>query len=232
VIPTQMKLIPLIYAAWLAASCPSWAVEQKDRFLEFRTGHGTLTYDLSTVQMIQPGRFTIISTTIDDPDVMKLKLKALDTLRTYCTRPDGQYAAPADLLALGPPDMPVKSIEVQSNQTKLAGKIYQTKTVHWFYPYKRLALNTQAGLEELPFLPLHCKGPSETKDYLDARSLITNGSRAKYLFDCNRGMMGLLLREDDDPAKAFTYFVKGGGFVPDYLSLCHNVTHEWPYLPE
>jgi hypothetical protein len=47
---------------------------------------------------------------------MKFKLKVLSTLQTYCTRPDGQYPAPADVLTLGTPDIPIKSIEVKSGQ--------------------------------------------------------------------------------------------------------------------
>ena len=56
-ISMRMKLIPLACAAWLVASCPCWASENGDRFLEFSRDSDTLTYDLSTVQMIQPGRF-------------------------------------------------------------------------------------------------------------------------------------------------------------------------------
>ena len=89
--------------------------DDQDRFVEIPGDHSTRTYDLSSVQTILPGRFTIVSTTIDSPDVMKLELKALATLQTYCSRPDGQYPPPADLFTLGPPEMPVKSIEVETN---------------------------------------------------------------------------------------------------------------------
>ena len=70
-----------------------------------------MTVDLNTVQIIQPGRFTVIETTIDNPDMMRFELKVLAVLRTYCARAAGQYAAPADLLMLGPPDMPVKKLK-------------------------------------------------------------------------------------------------------------------------
>ena len=146
-----MKLSPLICTIWLVASCPSWAGDQEKRFLEFPSGIDTTTFDLTTVQMVQPGRFTIISTTIDDLDVMKFELTVLDTLRAYCTRPDGKYPAPAKLLALGPPDMPIKSIEVRNQN--------QTRTVEWDYPYKRLAIETTAGIMERPFLPVFCESP-------------------------------------------------------------------------
>jgi hypothetical protein len=126
----RLKLTNLFCAVWIAMAGPSWARDQEN-FLELPGDAHTVTYDLRTVQMIQPGRFTVIYTTIDHPDVMKLKLKALGTLRTYCSRPAGQYEAPADLLTLGPPDMPVQNIEVSTRQGKL---------VLWSFPYKRLAI--------------------------------------------------------------------------------------------
>jgi hypothetical protein len=162
---------------------------------------------------------------------MKLELKVLGTLRTYCTRPNGQYPAPADFLTLGPPDMPVKSIEVESHKT------YQTKTVTWFYPYKRLAINTEGGPMERFTVPLHCKSPrisesDATEQHIKIRSLITNGNQTKYVFDCKRGMMSLPMLGEDDPAKATMYSVQGGGFESHYFLICCRVTHESPYLPE
>ena len=49
---------------------------QAGRFLESSGSGDTTTFDLNTVQKMQPGRFTIISTSIDEPDVMKFRLKA------------------------------------------------------------------------------------------------------------------------------------------------------------
>jgi len=91
----------------LAASCPSWASEQQNRFIEFPSAINTLIYDLDTVRIVTPGRFTIISTRIDNPDVMKFELNTLTALKSYCTRPDGKYPAPSDLFQLGQPDLPV-----------------------------------------------------------------------------------------------------------------------------
>ena len=88
----------------------SLADQDNKRFVEFQKSGLTQTYDLSIVQMLQPGRFTIVSTQIDDADVMKLELKVLDTLRTYCEQPDGKYPAPTDLFVLGPPDLPIATI--------------------------------------------------------------------------------------------------------------------------
>ena len=93
-----MKIVPLIFVAWLSASYSSWAVEDQNRFIELPDDNNTETYDLNTVQMIAPGRFTIIKTTIANPDVMKLEVTALGTLQSYCARPDGAYPAPAELL--------------------------------------------------------------------------------------------------------------------------------------
>jgi hypothetical protein len=227
-----MKLFPVICAVSLAASCPSWAGDQEKRFLEFPSDRATTTIDLSTVQLIQPGRFTVIETTIDNPDVMKLELKALATLRTYCGRADGKYPAPADLLTLGPPDMPIESIEVKSSQSKLAGKTYPFKMVSWSYPYKRIAL----GSTELQYPAfLHCKQFDQTEDqsYSEARALVMNGNRTKYLYDCKRGLDGIFLNEDDDPKKALTHFVSKGTYAFEhYQAACLAVTHEAPYMPE
>jgi hypothetical protein len=228
----QMKLSPLICAFWLIASCPSWAGDQEKRFLEFPNGRDTTTFDLNTVQIVQPGKFTIIGITIDDPDVMKLKLKVLATLRTYCARANGEYPAPADVFTLGPPDMPVANIEVKSDQLNRADKTYQTKHAFWSLPYVRLALNTRGGLEQYPN-SFHCKNifQTEEQEYSQSRASIMNGIQSKSLFDCMRGLHGGL-RLDDDPSKAVTGFVRNGTkALKFYLSLCQAVTHETPYVP-
>jgi hypothetical protein len=89
--PPQMKLSLLIFSILFAAYCP--ALAEDERFVEFPAPRGqTMTYDLSTVQTIQPGRFTIIGSEIDSGDVMRFELDVLDSLRAYCKRPDGKYA--------------------------------------------------------------------------------------------------------------------------------------------
>ena len=219
-------LIPLACAAWMIALCPCWAAEQDRRFLEFPNDNDTTTFDLSTVQIVQPGRFTVIATKIDSPDVMALELKALDTLRTYCARPAGKYPAPADLLTLGPPDMPVENIVVKSSRT--------SKWVYWSYPYKRLAMSTTQGLDEKGTI-LYCREQSKTEAqfFLERRAEITNGSRMKHLFDCRRGLSGMFFNNNDDSSKAITSAVKRGTFGEDkYFRVCVAVMHEMPYLPE
>jgi hypothetical protein len=185
------------------------AAKQEDRFLEFLGDVGTTTFDLSTVQIIQPGRFSVVSTTIDYPWMMKFELKALSTLQTYCARPAGKYPAPADLLTLGPADMPVKSIEKQ-------------KIVSWEYPYKRLGKRMGIAF-------------CGAQDQLDQRAKITNGYRAKELFDCKRGLAGSFLDEIDkgDPSRVLTNVVPNNTILEiHYVRVCHVVTREWPYLSE
>jgi hypothetical protein len=94
----MLKLLPLICAAYFVASCSALADDQQKRFIEFPDGGDMTTYDLNTVQLIQPGKFTIIYTVVSNPDFMRLELKALDILREYCKRDDGLYPAPTDLL--------------------------------------------------------------------------------------------------------------------------------------
>jgi hypothetical protein len=218
-----MKRLPLICSMWLVASCPSWAGDKDGRFLEFQLENGTQTYDLNTVQMIQPSRFAIISTTINNRDVMKFELDALDILRTYCARADGKYPAPANVFTLGPPDMPVQNIDVASNPTNLA------KRILWYYPYKRLAV---PGLGQT-LTVLSCNLASETEDlsyFWKAKAMITDGTRQKSLFDCKRGLMGFYLYDKEG---ALTDFVpKGTQAFEEYRSVCRAVTHEAPYLPE
>jgi hypothetical protein len=230
-----MKLYPLICAVSLTASWPSLASDQDNRFIEFPNARTTVTYDLSTVQMILPGKFTIISTSIDNPDVMKLELEVLSTLRTYCGRPDGKYPAPADVFTLGRPDMPVQNIEVKSKQSELAGKIYPFKVVSWSYPYLKLAQKFQEHPEQQQIAFLTCKqgGKAEGELYSEHRTSIVNGVRFKELFDCKRGMTGAFLSDDDDPSKAISGFVKSGTYEAQYYrGVCHRVTHELPYEPK
>src|SRR5271169_2866158 len=87
----------------------------------------------------------------------------------------------------GPPDMPVKNIEVRTDETPPL-----IKRVVWYYPYKRL--QPYAGLFD-------CKYGNRTeKDlYSEAWSGITNGVRSKELYDCKRGLWGSARYEDDDP---------------------------------
>jgi hypothetical protein len=214
-----MKLWPLICSVWLIASCPLWAADQ-ERLIEFQGPKQSKIYDLATVRTIQPGRFTIVGTSIDNPDVMQLELKVLEALQKYCTYNDGQYPAPTDLLVLGPPDMPVTNIDVK-HVKRFNGERY--KRAIWFYPYKKLAVG-----EEPEFGFLECDRPDT-----EARNLITNGVRTRELFDCKRGLWGKLFNENGDPAEAFTHVVPVDSLAFRYYwTACRAVTHEEPYVPK
>jgi hypothetical protein len=205
----------------------SSADDGKNRFVAIERQDEIVTYDLTTVQMIQPGKFSVIQTTIAPPDVMKFKLKVLETLRTFCTRPDGKYPIPSEVFTLGPPDMSVENVEVGSQEN--------FKMASWKLPYRRLAVIFATGPAE-GFSFLHCKQPdnqTEEQLYWSQRNLITNGLQVKELFDCKRGLDGMFLHEDDDPRKVITGFVRQGSRIErDYFAVCYRVMQEPPYLPE
>jgi hypothetical protein len=189
----------------------------------------TITYDLTTVQMIDPGRFTIISKVQDHPDVIRLRLAALTTLRSYCSRPDGEYAPPPKLFTLGPPDMPVENIKVrtQSGDTPF-------KDVVWSLPYRKLALNLKNGPQEDSAF-FDCKGPaveSIDKEYDDLRSVIMNGSTSKELYDCRHGLMGFFVDSNDPPSRAITTPNINGAYLSAYLRLCPAIVVGMPYMPD
>jgi hypothetical protein len=217
----------LALSAALFGNTLSSAAELADRFLELSTDRDTTTYDLNTVQVIVPGKFTVIKTTIDNPDVMTLELTALDAIRSYCAQPDGSYSPPDRLFTLGKPDMPVEQITVKSGQTELGGKMYAWKRVVWRMPYKRLAIG---GSEEWPSF-FNCVGPLvKSSDFEVKRSGILNGTREKMMYDCKHGVMGSFEYEEDDVSKAFLGTVQGG-FLRDYVALCRKLGTAEPYLP-
>jgi hypothetical protein len=201
----------------------------ENKWVEFDYDADTTTYDLTTIQMIEPGKFTVISMTVDHPDVMRLKLTVLDTLRSYCTRPDGEYPPPTALFMLGKPDMPVEKIKVKSKQIDREGTEF--KNVVWRLPYRKLALNLKTGPEKnVSFFD--CKGPavkSVDDEYNQLRSLITNGLFAKALYDCKCGVMGIFVNNDDPVSKAITSTNIRGAYLRAYFRLCHDVTGEFPY---
>ena len=195
----------------------------EDRFVEFHVSGQTRTYDLSTVEMIAPGRFTISETSIDDdPDAVARKVRILDTIRKYCDRPVGKYFPTArELGAFGPPDQAVEAVKIE--HVRLAGSGLTSKVLFWHPPYK--ALDTFAYV-------LHCEDKAQ-KDYIEYRSMITNGIREKELFDCKRAMVGLFSSADeDDKAHAFTFFVIDRlEYVQTYFGLCRQITGSDPYPP-
>jgi hypothetical protein len=230
----QMKLSPpLIFFLLFLACSPSLAA-QDEAFVEIPFGRGeTKIYDLRTVRVIQPGRFTIVSTWIDDADRMKLELKVLDTLRIYCKRPDGKYPAPNDLFVLGPPDMPIQDIEVKTRSFKdHQNKDHQDKEASWHYPYERFAW----GPEAQDWHHLECTFDGRDRQlYRYKQKQITDGTRWQELFDCKRGLTGnlQLLSDEEFPAKSISLepVVPQSNGELLYRTICLRVTHEEPYLP-
>lgn len=217
--PKRIRVARTLIALVCSVVTNAWTAEPSPRFLEFPDWDSITTFDLSTAQMIQPGRFSITSTTIDNPDVMEFELKALNILRTYCARPVGRYPAPADLFTLGPPDMPVKQIEVS--------RAADGKTLFWYYPYKKLGDGTRMSF-------LICQGSkTEAHYFLERRAEITNGSQWRELFDCKRGLRGTFFHSNDDPSKVITRFVKPNTVgETQYVRVCVALMNEMPYLSE
>jgi hypothetical protein len=220
-----MKTSSLMLAAVCIAMLPvthASADDQKKRFLEFPTKRDVTTYDLTTVQLIQPGRFTIISTVVDNPDFMRLRLKVLETLRAYCTRDDGMYPAPTDVLISGPPDLPIENIEVKTFDAK-------TKRTSWSDPYSKFAL------DKAHYHFFFCETSYSTQDqeYSKAQTAIMDGTRIKQIFDCKRGLKGMFDNLSDDPTKAIIMGTPRKGSLAEeiYVSVCSAVTNEAAYLP-
>ena len=189
------------------------------RWVELRYSDDTVTYDLETIRMIQPGRFTVLSTTVDLPEVMRFRLKVLDTLRTYCSKPDGKYEPPSDLFLLGTPDMLINKIEVTTGFVN--GTAGRFKAVRWRLPYRKMAIGAE---ENIGFF--NC----EEKEYNELRAIIMNGITGKELYDCNNGVMGMFVNVEDPPSKAIPTANIRGGFMEAYLRLCYVITGQPPFL--
>jgi hypothetical protein len=124
---------------------------------------------------------------------------------------------PTDLFVLGPPDLPIESIEVKTNQKT------SFKVVFWSYPYKRLS-GAAGGL--------FCKSEEGegVELYMKQRDSIMNGTQSKEVFDCKRGLQGHV---DGDISHANVWPVRPGSYGEEhYRALCLRVTHEKPYSPE
>jgi len=206
--------------------------DMRNSFVEFKDKQQTTTFDLRTVEVIQPGKFIIVETVLDHPDVMTFKLKVLDTLRSHCDRPVGSYPAPAEVFTLGPADMPVKEIEVEQFDRPTAHFNFHYKVASWWLPYRKTMVGTGAG-----YKLYRCKQPdhSETEEYRDARNVILNGLEYKVLVDCNRGLWGDFFGELDgnDYRKVQLYPVDNGTVRATYYkAVCRALTRKDPYISE
>jgi hypothetical protein len=223
----NMKALSVICVVCLSAS---WASAQQNRFVEIPEDYYTATYDLDTVKFITPGRFTIVRTEIDDPDVMKFELNALPILRQYCGRPAGKYPAPAELLQLGPPDLPVEEIKVSSHKIEDDPQ-FQHKEIEWKYPYRRMLPKTGW---------LDCRVGDETEEqlYHQKEMEMLNGTKRKEIYDCRRGLRGYVVERvpgstmfPEDTPHNFHPMYQGSYGVNYYRTICRAVMHEEPNLP-
>jgi hypothetical protein len=220
----------------IGATYPTLAAvgDQDSQFLEISEDTETVIFDLATVRVIIPGRFTIVQTYIDHPDTMKFKLTVLDTLRNYCSLHDGRYQAPESLFTLGRPDMPIERIEVSSSSALRGITNCPFKSASWSYPYDRLAMHFKDhSLAGKGFLNCQqwCKSGDEL--YLSERAVILNGLRTSELYDCKRGLTGTFISDvDNDPAKVTVLTVRPGTFAfAHYTKICERVVHEMPFIP-
>jgi hypothetical protein len=230
----RLTLTAAVLCCWaLLPATSAHPQDMQNSFVEFKGKQWTRTFDLRTVEVIQPGKFVIVETVLDHPDVMRFKLKVLDTLRSHCARPVGSYPAPADVFTLGPPDMSVKEIEVEQFDQQLAGHNIHRKVASWWLPYRKTMIGNGASAETY-----RCNPPlrTEAEEYLDHRNTILNGLRTKVLFDCNRALHGDFLgldKEENDYRKVRLYPVEkdtmGGQY---YAGVCRAVTRKDPYISE
>ena len=212
-----VALIILLFQCEMASGLEE--TEPADRFLAFSSDQNTTTYDLSTVQTIIPGKFTVISTTIDNPALMKLSLTAVDTLYTYCEQPVGTYSSPDKLYFLGEPDMPVQDISVESVEIELEGRSVTRKQVGWKLPYQTFAvIGTQKPVV------VNCD-----EELSNIRLLISNGKRSKTMYDCKHGVMGFFIHEEDDISKARALPVPRE-FLRHYVAICRKLKAPEPYI--
>jgi hypothetical protein len=215
----------------LLPATPAHPQDTQNRFVEFKDQRQTTTYDLRTVEIIQPGKFVIVETGLDHADVMRFKLKVLDALRSHCARPAGTYPSPTEVFTLGPPDMPVKDIEVTIWPGTWHGTKDHMKTASWRLPYIKTMVGEGAG-----YVSYRCNQPyhSEETEYFDDRNSILNGTKIKVLFDCNRGLQGNFFDADEhDYRKALIHPIpKGTVGEAYYIGVCRAVTGKDPYLSE
>jgi hypothetical protein len=127
--------------------------------------------------------------------------------------------------------MIVKKIEVSVSRLSTLHPNYRYKIASWWLPYLKTMIGTGAGYESYRCNP---PGRTETEEYVEHRDLILNGLKTKVLFDCNRGLRGELLNEDEnDYRKARVHPIKNGTVGAEYYNgVCRAVTRKAPYISE
>jgi len=204
---------------------------KNEQFIEFPEQNATKVYDLGSVQILLPGKFSIMATTVDSPDVLRLRLRVHDALAAYCKRSDGEYEVPSDLFALGSPDMPIETIVVKTIKSEIDRKPFREAT--WSLPYKRLAYRFDSGKVDPSSVLYICNAGIDAitiaERNANARSEILSGHRQKEIYDCSHGLMALKLLDPDSRFEPTMDEVRGGYFRY-YESLCMKVMRSEPFL--
>jgi hypothetical protein len=208
--------IAVLTALLISLAAAPASARNETRFVEISDATETDTFDLDSVKVIVPGRFTILSTTLFSADHMRVRLAALTMAEGFCRKPFGKYEVPPEALVLGPPDIPMAKVTVE-NIERLG------KMVHWPIPYSVAGSSPVSVDCDSPIW-----GPNE-------RKLVTHGFQSKQLFDCKRGMMGFFASVDGEPSKAI--IVDATSFLPpararvaeSYSTMCARVIGESPH---
>src|SRR5215813_4353487 len=95
------------------------------------------------------------------------------------------------------------------------------------WSYTKTMVGTRAGYESY-----RCNRPTgtETEEYHEHRNVILNGIKSKVFFDCNRGLRGEFLDEDEnDYRKALVHPIQSGTVGARYYNgVCRAVTRKDP----
>lgn len=212
---------PFVYLAAVAALvwAGSVAAGDKEQFVEFEARGTTHTFDLTTVDLLQPGKLSIRYTTIDSPEIIRVRLAIFDALKDACSKPAGKYPVPEAILRLKKPDMPSKEIEVDVTKG--------IKVAEWERPYREDTL--APGVQSAEMLVCNPKGRKLDDQYHERRQSVMNGIKGKIMFDCRRALMGIYRDEDD--AEPMVVAVRGDLNSLFYFDICWKVTGQQPYWP-
>jgi hypothetical protein len=215
-------MLKAVFAAIFCATVfipPALSEDSQQRFVEFPTENDVTIFDLASVKIVQPGRFTILHTTLYNADVMRFRMGIIDVLRQYWSRPDGKYLPPPqNVLSLGPPELSLASIDKEHG------------VVAWPLPYVRFKLYRNE--QDSQFYDCnHDERKTDEQNYSDQRRLLTNGSTSQYLFDCRCAFLGLV-HDDDVSGATLIPMTKGRVITHYYERSCLTVTHEMTLEPQ
>jgi hypothetical protein len=228
--PSAIKRLFLAAIVCILPVHQSVAEDDASRFFEIKEDTSIKTYDISTVQYVVPGRFTVNSTTISNPDVMKYELDVQGVLKGFCGRPEGEYLAPENIFSFGAPYLQISKIHIFDGLNK---KCHE-KSAYWEFPYKKLSYNINGVYKQSGIFFLceaSCKAPQTL--FREQYSSVVNGHQDKELFDCKRGLHGFFMDMKDDLEKALVAPVKKDTVGSrDFFLVCLRVTGDSPYNPQ